>query len=63
MIVVSGTLTAGGKLEQLSVKKPPDPRVDAAVTEALSNWTFQPAQIGGNAVALKILFGIRLNAR
>jgi hypothetical protein len=63
MIVVSGILTAGGKLEQLSVKKTPDPRVDAAVTEGLSNWTFQPAQIGSNAVALKLLLGIRLNAR
>ncbi len=63
MIVVAGILTNAGKLEQLSVKKTPDSRVDAAVTEALSNWTFQPAQIGGNAVGLKILLGIRLNAR
>ncbi len=63
MIVVSGVLTTAGKLEQLSVKKSPDPRVDATVTEALSNWTFQPGQIGGNPVGLKILLGIRLNAR
>jgi len=63
LIVISGILTADGKLEQISVKKTPDPQVNSVVTEALSNWTFQPAQIGGNAVGLKILLGIRLNAR
>jgi outer membrane biosynthesis protein TonB len=63
MIVVSGVLTTAGKLEQLLVKKSPDPQVNDAVTEALSNWTFQPAQIGGNPVSLKILLGIRLVTR
>ena len=63
MIVVSGVLTADGKLEQLSVKKTPDPQVNSIVTDALGNWTFQPSQIEGKPIALKIMMGIRLVAR
>lgn len=63
MIVVSGILTTSGKLEQITVKKTPDPGVNALLTEALSNWTFQPSQLDGNPVALKVLLGIRLVVR
>lgn len=63
LIVVSAILTASGKLEQLSVKKTPDARINTLVTDALNNWTFQPSQIEGNPVPLKILLGIRLGAR
>ena len=63
MIVISGILTADGKLEQLSVKKTPDPQVNSVVTDALGNWTFQPSLIDGKPVALKILMGVRLIAR
>ena len=59
----AGILTADGKLEQLSVKKSPDPQVHSVVTDALSNWTFQPSQVDGKPVALKIMMGIRLIAR
>lgn len=62
MIVIAGILTADGKLEQLLVKKSPDPQVNQVVTDALSNWTFQPSQIDGKAVALKVLMGVRLAA-
>jgi hypothetical protein len=61
LIVVSGILNTMGKLEDLSIKKTPDSRVNGLVTEALANWTFQPSQIEGNPVALKILMGIRLS--
>lgn len=63
LIVVAGVLNTDGKLEQLSVKKTPDPRVTTLVTEALANWTFQPSQIEGNTVPLKIMLGIRLDGR
>jgi hypothetical protein len=64
VIVISGILTADGKLEQISVKmKSPDPQVNSLVTDALSNWTFQPSLIDGQPVALKIMMGIRLIAR
>jgi len=60
LIVVSGILTADGKLERLRVMKTPDPAVNTLITEALSNWAFQPSQLDGKPVALKILLGIRL---
>jgi len=63
LIVISGILTADGKLEQISVKKSPDPQVNSLVTDALSNWTFQPSLIDGQPVALKIMMGIRLFTR
>ena len=63
MIVISGVLTADGKLEQLFVKKTPDPQVNTVVTDALGNWTFQPSQVDGKPVALKIMIGIRLVTR
>ena len=63
MIVIAGILTADGKLEQLSVKKSPDPDVNSIVTEALGNWTFQPSQIDGKPVALKVMMGVRLIPR
>ena len=62
MIVIAGILTADGKLE-LSVKKSPDPQVNSVVTDALSNWTFQPSQVDGKPVVLRIMMGIRLVAR
>ena len=62
MIVIAGILTADGKLEQLSVKKTPDPQVNSVVTDALSNWSFQPSQVDGKVVALKVLMGVRLVA-
>ena len=63
LIVVSAILNTDGKLEQILVKKTPDPQVNTVVTDALSNWLFQPSQIQGNPVALKVLLGIRLAAK
>jgi hypothetical protein len=60
LIVIAGVLNTDGKLEHLSVKKTPDPRINTLVTEALENWTFQASQIEGNTVPLKIMLGIRL---
>jgi hypothetical protein len=60
LIVVSGILNVNGRLEQISVKKTPDPRINAVIADALVNWMFQPSQIQGNPVALKIMLGIRL---
>jgi len=63
MIVVSGVLNVTGQLEQLSVKQSPDPRIEGPLIEALKNWTFQPAQVDHQPVALKVLMGIRLAGR
>jgi hypothetical protein len=60
LIVISAIMNTTGKLEQISVKQTPDAQLNAAFTEALTNWNFQPSAIDGKAVALKVLFGIRL---
>jgi hypothetical protein len=62
LIIASATMNVMGKLEQISVKQTPDSQVAARLVEALNHWSFQPAQINDNPVALKILFGIRLSA-
>jgi hypothetical protein len=61
MIVASGVLNVTGQLEQLLIKQTPDPRVNSPLIEALKNWTFQPAQVDGKPVTLKVLLGIRLS--
>jgi hypothetical protein len=63
LIVASAILNVTGQLEQVTVKQSPDPRVNDPLIEALKNWTFQPAEIDGKPVALKILLGIRLAGR
>lgn len=63
LIVASAIMNVTGKLEQVSVKHTPDSQLIAPLIEALNNWTFEPAQIDGKPVALKILLGIRLAAR
>lgn len=63
LMVVSGILNTDGKLEHLSINKTPDPRLNTLMTEALGNWTFQPSQIEGNSVPLKVMLGIYLAGR
>jgi hypothetical protein len=61
LIVASAILNEAGRLGQVSVRQSPDPGLDAPVTEALNHWMFQPVQIEGKPVSLKMLFGIRLS--
>jgi len=63
LIVASAIMNVTGKLEQVSVQHTPDSELIAPLIEALNNWTFQPAQIDGKPVALKILLGIRFAVR
>ena len=62
LIIASAIMNVMGKLEQVSVKQTPDSQLAALLVEALNHWSFQPAEINGNPVALKILLGIRLRA-
>lgn len=59
-IVVSAILNVEGRLERIAVKSTPDVELNAPLTDALKNWTFQPSKLDGKPVALKILLGIRL---
>ena len=61
MIVVYAVVDSNGKLDQSSVKQSPDPELDKAVLEALSKWTFRPAELNGQAVAVRILLGIPIS--
>ncbi len=60
VIVASAIMDTSGKLEDVSVRESPESRVIAPLIEALKNWIFEPAQIDGQPVALKVLLGIRL---
>lgn len=60
LIIASAVMDTAGKLEQVSVKQTPDTEMIAPLVEALGQWVFQPAQIDGQPVALKVLLGIRL---
>lgn len=60
LIVASAIMNAAGKLEQVVVRQSPDHEFSGPIVEALGNWMFQPAQIDGKSVALKVLLGIRL---
>lgn len=60
LIVAAAVMNPAGRLEQVSVKQSPDGQLVGPLVEALSHWMFQPAEIDGQPVALKILLGIRL---
>jgi Gram-negative bacterial TonB protein C-terminal len=60
LIVASGVIDASGKVDQVSVKQGSDSQLIGPLLEALKHWMFEPAQIDGKPVALKILLGIRL---
>jgi hypothetical protein len=63
LIVASGIIDATGKLDQVSVRQSPESQLVGPLVEALKHWMFEPAEIDGRPVALKILLGIRLAVR
>jgi hypothetical protein len=60
VIVVFALMDTQGKLQRLAVKQSPDARFNPAILGALSHWIFQPAQLNGRAVPLKVLIGVPL---
>ncbi len=60
LIVAAAVMNPSGQLEQVSVKQSPEGQLVGPLVEALSHWIFQPAEIDGRPIALKILLGIRL---
>ncbi len=60
VIVVYAVMDVQGKLQSLSVRQSPDARFNASILAALTHWTFQPAQLSGQPVPLKVLIGIPL---
>ena len=62
MVVIAGVITADGKLSQLRIVHSPNNQLNEPALQALSNWTFRPAERAGQPVALKILLGIPLSS-
>lgn len=60
LIVASAIMDTSGKLDDVSVRESPETRVTEPLADALKHWIFEPAQIDGRPVALKVLLGIRL---
>jgi TonB family protein len=60
MIVLKGTLTDDGSVENLEVFQSVVPEMDAAARAAFSQWKFKPAMSGGKPVPVEILVGIPL---
>jgi hypothetical protein len=60
LIVASAILDTSGKLQEVSVRQSPESELAGPLVEALKHWMFEPSQIDGRPVALKILLGIRL---
>jgi len=60
--VVYALINTEGRFEELTVKDSPTVALNAPILHALRRWTFRPAQVGGQPVALKVLLGITLAA-
>jgi hypothetical protein len=61
-ILVFGVIDAKGKWETLRVMHTPDPGLNKALLDALTKWTFQPAQLDGSPVPVKLLLGVVVNS-
>ncbi len=60
LIIACAVMNAAGNLEQITLQQNPDTQLASPLVEALSHWMFQPAQIDGQPVPLRIVLGIRL---
>src|SRR5579864_2405117 len=59
-VVISALVDKEGKVSGVIVKRTPDPRVSTPIARAFGKWTFHPAQVNNQPVAVKVLIGIPL---
>jgi hypothetical protein len=59
-VVISALVDKEGKVSQVTVKRTPDPRVSTPIVHAFGKWTFHPAEVNSQPVAVKVLIGIPL---
>lgn len=57
-VIVRANLTPDGKLNEMRVMESPDERLNGGVLDSLTHWYFEPAAMGGEKVAVKVLLGI-----
>jgi TonB family protein len=60
LVIVYAVLNADGKMEQMVIKESPDAQLNEPVLNALSKWSFRPAQFKGENVSVKVLLGFPL---
>lgn len=60
LVIAYAVINLDGTMEQIEIKRSPDPRLNQEIIEALSKWIFGPAVLDGNPVAVKALLGIPL---
>ncbi len=58
IIVVAGTITKDGKFESLRIIQSPNPLLIQPMLDCLAKWSFQAAEINGEAVTVKFVLGI-----
>ena len=61
LVVVYAVINTDGKLQDIAVKQTPDPLLNPAALAALEKWQFRPAEVNGEAVAVKALLGVPLS--
>ena len=57
-VVIQANLKADGKLEAFHVLESPDQRLNEGLIASLTHWYFDPAAMGTDKIAVKVLFGI-----
>jgi TonB family protein len=61
MMVAYAEINREGKTENLRIIQSPNPLLNQPLLEALGKWTFRPAEVNGQAVAVKALVGFPLS--
>jgi len=61
VVVVYGIIDSQGKFQELTVKDSPDDQLDVPIIVALRKWSFRPAELNGQPIAIKVLLGITLS--
>ena len=57
-IVIAGTITKDGKFESLRIIQSPNPLLIQPMLDCLAKWSFQAAEVNGEAVTVKFVLGI-----
>jgi hypothetical protein len=58
VVVIQANLKADGKLDGFHVLESPDQRLNEGIIASLTHWYFDPAAMGSDKIAVKVLFGI-----
>ncbi|MGA3128744.1 MAG: energy transducer TonB [Candidatus Korobacteraceae bacterium] len=61
-IVVFGVINPQGRFEDLKIMQSPDALLNQFLLDALSRWTFRPAEVDGTQVPVKILLGVPVDS-